>query len=383
MLNEMAVEADRGRFTGTSATFGQLCERWLKLAESDLSPTTVHSYKELLRNHILPALGDVPVKNIQTIDLDQLYHGLQSRSSLSAGTVRRVHAIIRRAFRQAVTWGWVATNPAANATQPRLTKPDLSPPNVEQVGEILRTANERDPELGHFLHLAATTGARRGELCALRWSNVNFGLRTLTIERSIVEVPGSIVEKDTKTHASRRIALDQGTLSVLEAQRDLALGRASVIGLDVGDDAYVFSREPDGAIPWRPDHVTKGFVAVREELGYQDVRLHDLRHFAATRLMAAGVPVRTVSGRLGHANPSTTLSVYSHFLEASDREAANVMGQLVTKGGVAAKGASKGPKANVSAKGAVKKTPPKRAGGSGRGRSRVDSGARLDGYAVR
>jgi hypothetical protein len=76
--------------------------------------------------------------------------------------------------------------------------------------------------------------------------------------------------------------------------------------------------------------VTKRFAQVRDELGYGDMRLHDLRHFAATRLMAAGVPVRTVSGRLGHANPSTTLSVYAHFVEASDQEAASVVGKLVS-----------------------------------------------------
>jgi integrase len=335
VLNEMAVEADRGRFTGTSTTFAQLSERWLDLAKGDLSPTTLRRYQNLLKNHILPALGNLPVKNIQTIDLDQLYYGLTNRVGLASATVRQIHAIIRRALRQAVLWGWVATNPAVNATPPRLTKPDLSPPNVEQVAELLHAASELDPELGNFLHLAATTGARRGELCALRWNNIDTGLRTLTIERSIIEVLGGILEKDTKTHASRRISTDEGTLAVLEAQRNLATERASAIGLKVQDDAYVFSREPDGQIAWNPGAVTKRFTILRRTLGFEEIRLHDLRHFAATRLMAAGVPVRTVSGRLGHANPSTTLSVYSHFVEASDQEAANVMGRLVTKGGTA------------------------------------------------
>jgi integrase len=331
MLNEMVVEADRGQFKGTSTTFGQLCERWLELAKSDLSPITVRVYENLLKNHILPALGDVPVNTIKSIDLDRLYLGLQHRKDLSSNTVRHIHAVIRRALRQAVLWGWIAMNPAANATQPRLIKPELSPPDVSQVVELLQAAKELDPELGHFLHLAATTGARRGELCALRWSNIDTSLRTITIEHSILEVPGGVLEKDTKTHASRRIALDDGTLAILEVQRNFAMARASTVGLGVDDDAYVFSREPDGHIPWTPGAATKRFSIVRETLGFEEIRLHDLRHFAATRLIAAGVPVRTVSGRLGHANPSTTLSVYSHFVEASDQEAANVMGLLVTK----------------------------------------------------
>jgi integrase len=308
VLNEMAVEADRGRFTGTSATFGGLCEGWLELATASLSPVTVRNYRDLLKNHIIPALGTVPVASIQTIDLDRLYHALQTR-------------------------GWIATNPAVNATQPRLIRPDLSPPDVDQVAEIIRAANESDPEFGHFLHLAATTGARRGELCALRWGDIDVERGSLSIERSIIEVSGGVFEKDTKTHSSRRIALDEGSLEVIELQRQLAHERASAAGLSMDVAGFVFSRDPEGALPWRPDHVTKEFAAVRDSLGYRGVRLHDLRHFAATRLIAAGVPVRTVSGRLGHANPSTTLMVYSHFLEASDQEAAKVMGGLVKRGG--------------------------------------------------
>jgi integrase len=110
VLNEMAVEADRGRFTGTSTTFRQLSDRWLEMAKNDLSPLTLRRYRGLLDKSILPAIGDLPVKNIEAIDLDQLYNGLQKRAGLAPATVRQVHAIIRRAFRQAVLWGWANTN---------------------------------------------------------------------------------------------------------------------------------------------------------------------------------------------------------------------------------------------------------------------------------
>jgi integrase len=243
--------------------------------------------------------------------------------------VRQVHSVIRRAFRQAVRWGWISTNPAINASPPRLVKADLSPPDVDQVGIILKRASNDDPDLARFLHIAASTGARRGELCALRWNNLNQDLQTLTIERSIIEVPGGLAEKDTKTHANRRIALDPGTISVFDEQRTEMLSRAKQAGLTLTEDSYIFSREPDGLIPWTPGAVTRRFQQVRHSLGYDKVRLHDLRHFTATRLMAAGVPVRTVSGRLGHANPSTTLSVYAHFVEASDQDAAAIMGHLL------------------------------------------------------
>ncbi len=352
-LNVMVVEAEAGRYDGTSATFEQLANKWLALVENDLSPTTLRGYRNKLRVRIFPAIGDRPVNKISTDDLDQLYRGLVNRAGLSPATVRQINAIIRRALRQAVILGWIATNPAANVTPPRVTKPKLSPPNAAQVEELLEYASEHNPELGHFLHIAAATGARRGEMCALRWSNLDPKRKTLTIERSIAEVPGGIREKSTKTHAERRIALDGDTLDVFEAQRAIVTNRAKQVGMKIAANAYVFSREPDCLIAMTPGTITKQFQAVRDALGFGNVRLHDLRHFAATRMMTAGIPVRTVSGRLGHANPATTLSVYTHFVEASDQDAAMVMGNLRSKSRQASKSKPAGARKAVKP---VKKT---------------------------
>jgi integrase len=325
------ADAENGQGGRTAVNFKQLSDQWLALVSNDLSPTTVHRYKNLLKNRILPALGDRSVHTIRTNDLDRLYLGLVNDVGLAPATVRQAHAIIRRAFRQAVLWGWIATNPAANATPPRIAKSTPSPPDVSQVGILLQRAAESDPELSRFLHLAATTGARRGEVCALRWKNFDAELVTLTIEHSIVDLPGGLVEKDTKTHISRRMALDTGTAEALEEQRLSMIARATEAGVQISSESFIFSNEPDGLIPWVPGSVTKRFQKLRDSLGYENMRLHDLRHFTATRLIAAGVPIRTVSGRLGHADPSTTLSVYAHFVEASDQDAATVMGDLVTK----------------------------------------------------
>jgi integrase len=330
VLNALVVEADSGGFVGTSTTFEQLCGRWLDQSVNDLSPTTLRRYKNLLSKRILPALGDRPVNSIRTIDLDRLYLGLTNDVGLAPATVRQVHSVIRRAFRQAVRWGWIASNPAVNASPPRLVKVDLSPPDVDQVAMILKAARAIDSDLARFLHVAASSGARRGELCALRWRNIDTTAQTLTIERSIIEVPGGLAEKDTKTHANRRIALDPGTLRIFEEQRSEALDRARNADMTISEQSFVFSREPDGMIPWTPGGVSQRFKVIRDSIGLNRVRLHDLRHFTATRLMAAGVPVRTVSGRLGHANPSTTLTVYSHWVEATDQAAAAIMGELLS-----------------------------------------------------
>jgi integrase len=105
--------------------------------------------------------------------------------------------------------------------------------------------------------------------------------------------------------------------------------RATACGTTLAEDAFVFSEAADAKRPWHPDTPTARFVRLRHNVGLDNVRLHDLRHMHATQLLAAGVPVRTVSGRLGHANAVTTLNVYGHFLEASDRQAAAVMGDLL------------------------------------------------------
>jgi len=330
VLYALITDADAGKISGTTATFFDLAEQWLAKNKRNQSQTTQRTYRNLLENHIYPALGNRQVSAIQTRDLDNLYDGLVDRVDLSHSTVRQIHAIIRRSMRQAVLWEWIANNPAVNATPPRQEKADLTPPDPDEVGQLLRAAYKRDKEFGNFLRIAVTTGARRGEICALYWDNLDVKKSTLTIENSIIEIPGGLHRKDTKTHSSRRISIDPDTLAVFKSQREIAEDRAALLDVRVRGDSFIFSHEPDGHKPWTPSNVTHKFSQIKHELGYHNMRLHDLRHYAATRLMAAGVPVRTVSGRLGHANPSTTLAVYSHFVEASDQDAALVMQREVS-----------------------------------------------------
>lgn len=301
----------------------------------------------------MPALGELPLKNIHTVDIDNLYYEFQKRKRATSSTVRHVHSVVRRTLQQATTWGWIPINPAINAAQPRFVKPKISPPSTKQVEDILRAAYDLNPELGQFFHLAATTAARRGELCALRWNNVDLTKGTNFIEHAIIEVVGGVYEKRTKTHASRRVKLDPDTVEVLEAQYEIAKERAAVIGAEVDSDAFVCSHEPDGTLPWQPNYVTGKFARLRDELGFYDQHLHGFRHFGATRLIAAGLSIRAVSGRLAHANASTTLSVYTHFLESSD-DAVNVMGGLVKRQG-AKKPDVKKPASNVKPRKVVKK----------------------------
>lgn len=335
-LARLVTEVSGGGHAAQDTTVGDLIRQWLDLAKPDLSPTTARGYDWIIKTYITRTLDKVPLARLRAAQLDRFYaklrdEGGQDGKPLSAATVRQVHAILRRALQQGVRWGWITTNPASLASPPRVRSRQLEPPDPDQVVQLIETAEKDDPDFACFLLLAATTGARRGELCGLRWSDVDLKGKVLTISRSVVEAEHSaLVEKDTKTHASRRIALDVGTVKRLKTHRERSTARAAACDATLPESAHVFSPDADGKRSWAPNDVTKDFIRLRKQVGLDTVRLHDLRHFAATRLLAAGVPVRTVSGRLGHANAATTLGVYAHFVEESDRDAAAKLGSLLT-----------------------------------------------------
>jgi integrase len=329
VLNALVAEADRGTAHGTDAPLSDLLDRWLSMMDERLSPTTLRRYRGLITKHIAPALGSISVDRLRTPLLDDFYLALLRDADLAPATVRQVHAILHRALKQAVRWGWVATNPASNATPPPVRRAPISPPDPAAVVRLLSLATAESPAYGLFLQLASVTGARRGELCALQWGDIDEAAETLEISRAVIEVPGGLELKSTKTHGIRRVALDPATVESSREHRSRADATATVAGLSLSPSSFVFTFEPDGRRPWSPDYATKQFIRLRTLAGIPNARLHDLRHFSATQLLALGVPLRTVSGRLGHANATTTLGVYAHFVPESDHEAAALIGSLV------------------------------------------------------
>jgi integrase len=157
---------------------------------------------------------------------------------------------------------------------------------------------------------------------------VDLDASTLMVRRSITDTSGGVLEKDTKTHRARRLALDPSTVAVLKVHRLRMASRAGMGGVDLAADAFVWSQSLDSSVPYRPNRVTDAFRNLRNRLGLNGLDFHHLRHFSATTLAGAGIDVRTIAGRLGHANPAITLRTYAHFLEAADRQAAEVMGRL-------------------------------------------------------
>ncbi len=333
-LAEMITEAERGLTVRTSATVGELLSAWIEFAAPDFSPKTVKETKGYIDRSLMPAMGALPLAKLKPADLEAFYRRLLTSGGsggrpLAPGTVRRIHGILRRALNQGVKWGWLGINPATATTPPRVPASDINPPSPEALGRVLRRAAVESPDLGGYLMLASATGARRSELIALRWTDVDLESGTVSIERGIVTGPDGLVEKGTKTHSARRVSLDAGTAAILAEHRQRMVHLAATCRVEVAADAFVFSNAADASVPWFPDSVSRSFKRLCEKEGVPDVRLHDLRHFVATQLLSAGVDVRTVAGRLGHRNAATTLNVYAHFVEQTDRNAADVIGGII------------------------------------------------------
>ncbi|HWE65838.1 MAG TPA: site-specific integrase, partial [Acidimicrobiales bacterium] len=311
---------------------GALLNEWLDFAAPSFSPKTVATCRMYIDNPIIPAIGSISASKLTANDLDRFYRHLlevgANNGPYAPATIKRVHGIIRRALTQGVRWNWISRNPAIDASPPRVPLREMKPPRPDEVVRLFRLAHESDPDLATFIMLAASSGARRGELIALRWKDIDLHRATLTIERGIVLVNGELIEQGTKTHQSRRITLDAATFESLIQHRARMETIASLAGTTISSSAFIFSEVADASLPWRPDSTTRAFRSLCKKAQVEGVRLHDLRHYVATRLLSVGVDVRTVAGRLGHRNPSTTLNVYSHFVPESDQLAADALGNI-------------------------------------------------------
>ncbi|HYY81856.1 MAG TPA: site-specific integrase [Actinomycetes bacterium] len=337
LLTRLLSQLDEQRRPATGATLGYLLDRWLETVNLEL--TTRHTYEGYINRTIRPVLGDLKLVKLTVDVLDRYYADLRKRGGvgdrpMGAGTVRKIHFILRAALNLAVRWQWLPSNPAALASPPPFIQKEVHPPTPEDVAKLIEAAWAADPDFGALLWLAMTTGARRGELCGLRWRAVRLAERDLVVSRSYVQRGGQRQEKDTKTHQSRRLALDEVTVAVLTEHLERCRAHARVCGVELAADAFVFSLSPDGRTPLLPDSVSQRFRRLAERVGISTT-LHSFgRHFSATQLLAGGVDVRTVAGRLGHGGGgATTLRVYSHFVAAADRRAAELLGKAVPRPG--------------------------------------------------
>lgn len=284
----------------------------------------------MIERYITPTVGQYALRSIRTEHLNDLYTTLiatggRHGAGLAAKTVHEVQLIVRSAFAQTTEQGLTRTNVALRAHRPRPHARPRRGPETWTAGELTTFL---DAASGHrlypALHLTATTGMRRGEIVGLRWGDWNPGLHQLSISRTRQALAGRSAEFATKTRTSRRcLELDANTEHVLDEFRD----RQRSDGHRVGTRDPIFTNT-DGE-PLHPESISQLFARIVKRSGLPYIRFHDLRHTHASLLVAAGIPVKVVSERLGHAHPSFTIHTYQHLLPGMSAEAAHRFADLI------------------------------------------------------
>jgi integrase len=365
------IEAERT--LDDSATVGLLLDRYLEVA--DLEVSTREAHEGYIRRTIKPILGEVRVRKLRADALDVLYAHLKKCSRLcgrlpktehyadgehvcdqrcgllrdhrtsrphhcdercrphrckpmAPASILRIHAIISAALNLAVRYEWIDRNPARKATPPRARKREPDPPSPAQAARLLNEVWQEDEQFGLYLWSAFTTGARRGELLALRENRFDFQAQEVTFARNYLVKQGQRIEKDTKTGEGRRLALDPLTCELFAEHFHRRRVALAAVGVTVPRNAFAFSPDPAGSHPWNPDTMTHRYGRHAARVGISS-SLKELRHYSATQLLSNGVDLRTVAGRLGHAEGSTTLRFYAQFAQPADQAAASLLsGQL-------------------------------------------------------
>ncbi len=386
ILRRLTAQVDEQRHAKTNASFRTAMEAWLRTHE--VEETTRASYEMYARVHLYPAFGDEPVGKVSPRLLEEFYAELRRCSArcagrqfvehrvdgrhecrtvkhrrrpgrppaagypphdcaetgcavvecqphvctpLSAATIRRIHFAVRGVLSAAERWGWITSNAAVVARKPRAPVPQPDPPTVAQAARIIDAAWAEDDGWGTLVWLVMVTGLRRAELLALRWSDVDLDTGTVTVRRNYVRMNRKSIEKDTKTHQMRRLALDSATVDVLTEHRARYVALCRELEVPSRDGAFLFSYRPVHDRPCDPSGVSHRYARMCAALGI-DSHLHALRHYSATELLSAGIDLRTVAGRLGHGGGgATTLRVYAAWVGESDRRAAQLLAERLRR----------------------------------------------------
>lgn len=308
----------------TGLTVAGHTQRWLTLARGRLKPSTWASYDSKLRTHLLPALGAVHLQDLTAGMLDELYLALLDR--LAPRTVAYLHTIVKAVLADAVRKGLLTDNPACAATPPAPgPRPAHTTWTATQLADFLhQTRHHRYGALWAFL---ALTGCRRGEALGLRWDDIDDTTRRVVLTHTIGTIAGQVTTGTPKSGRGRTVAIDPGLLEQLHAHR-AAQTRQRMAAPAWAEHGIVFTRR-DGR-PHNPDTISRAFKHAAAAAGLPPIRLHDLRHGWATLALQAGVNPKLVQERLGHANVTITLAVYSHVLPSMHDAAASTIATLIS-----------------------------------------------------
>jgi integrase len=339
-LTRLLGAADAGTLPEPSkATVAEYLQAWLgtgreddeqsvRDGSNDLSPKTAERYRQLAEQQIIPHLGDKVMQRLKPHEVEDWHSTLRKRGGnggrpLSARTVGHAHRVLHRALQRAVEAEVLARNVASIKRPPKVEEEEVEILTSDQVRLVI------DKLVGHPLYEIAVvdlaTGMRRGELLALRLSDIDLDGATVRIERSLEETRAGLRFKPPKTtHGKRTISLPSNAVAVLREHRRKLLETRLALGLGRPDDNTLLFGEVDGS-PRRPDQLSWLWRSACKSLKLPMVSFHALRHTHASALIARGLDVVLISRRLGHGNPHVTLRAYGHLFKRDDRAAADAI----------------------------------------------------------
>lgn len=334
-LGELLHQLDTGTFMKPGkTTLGEYLERWLKdYVVPNLAPKTAEGYEHIIRRHLIPALGGIPLMQLKPENLQRYYAEKLSKGrcdgegALSPRTVRHHHVTLHGALESAVKWGLLLRNPADGVSPPRYQRPECHTLSEDDVHTFLEAARQT-PYFALF-HTALYSGMRRSELLALRWSDIDLLLCQIYVTRTLHHLrDGDIVFRAPKTAKGRRmIALSPSAVSILREHKEKQKLDRAMLGIPLKDDDLVFS-DLEGR-PLLPDTVTHAWIKLVRRIGLKGIRLHDARHSHASLMLKAGTHPKIVQERLGHASIQITLDTYSHVAPGLQEAAAESFDKLL------------------------------------------------------
>jgi integrase len=293
----------------TKLTLGEYLTKWLSTKK--VAPLTLRGYEQIVRNHLIAHLGNIKLQDIRAFHIQALFNDMADVKKLSNRTIQHTGAVLRMALRDAVEIDNLITiNPATRIKLPQVITKTPAPYSREELNRLLKVA--KGHRLYFFFRLAAYTGARRSELCALNWSD--FDGSAVLISKSRVSDGKNVIEQNrTKggLNHQRRVPLDAETVREFQAHKERQILERLYLGDDVWKDSgYVFTSE--SGEPIHPDSVTRIYAKLQKKAGLRYNRLHDARHSHATELLRSGEPLHVVAHRLGHRDAMVTATIYAH-----------------------------------------------------------------------
>lgn len=347
-----SVPARRGPYT-----VARLLADWLAATEPTASAYYAREARRRIERRLVPAFGQVRAERLSLAQVEATYDAW-IRAGLSPSTVKGIHAVLRAAYRDGLRLGRVSHDPLERIKLPSVPRARTRAPSGAELRAMIEGSLQDDPLLAFAIGLAATTGMRRGELAALRWSDVDLDRGVIAVSRALTVIGRRWSEGPTKSHAERLVHLDAAAKAILVTRRAHQEALAEHAEVVLTDDPFVLSRRADGSTPCLPDGLTHAFESLcdrldlpaghgaayrqwlagrpakgaRRPVNARPFHLHELRHFAGSYALEHGHDVVSVARRLGHSDPSVTLRWYAHAVDSRDRDVAGTLGRAITGG---------------------------------------------------